>query len=92
MYMFMHFFIQVLESARTKVFNFQVKYSSSVGRLRSKYFEVELPYKHVTTFCRIAETTYIFPMLLNISFRFFLKSINLKCVVISPNTAAPQKS
>ena len=41
------------------------------------------PYKHVIAFLSKAETTYIFPTELKPIFKFFLKSRNLKSLIMS---------
>ena len=56
-----------------------------VGGSTSKYVEVKLPYIHVKQFFKIPETMYILPTALNPTFRSFLKSMNLKLLIISPN-------
>ena len=44
------------------------------------------PYKQVIALLRIAQTRYIFPTLLMPIFKFFLKSKNLKSLIISPKS------
>lgn len=64
---------------------YYVKYVSRAGGLRSKNSDVMLPYKHVIAFLSMTATTYILPTLFWKSLRFFLKSLNLKELMTSPN-------
>ena len=66
--------------------SFYKKYSAIAGGCNPKNSEVVEPYKHVRAFLNSAETMYIFPTGLIPIFRSFLKSMNLKYLIISPKT------
>ena len=52
----------------------------------SKNSEVKFPYNQVMAFLKIAHTMYIFPTALNDIFWVFLKSTNLKKLIMSPKS------
>ena len=54
------------------------KHSNKIILKIAENSEVELPYKQVMAFLRIAHTMYILPTALKDIFKFFLKSRNLK--------------
>ena len=62
-----------------------MKYSCSVGGSREKK-SVWFLYRHVRQFRNNALTMYIFPTDDKPTFKFFLKSRNLKSVIMSPNS------
>ena len=64
---------------------FYLKYSSSVGGSKSKKYEVVFLYRQVCALLRSALTLYIFATGLSPTFKFFLKSMNLKLFNTSPN-------
>ena len=56
-----------------------------MGGSNSKKLDVEFPEKQVKAFLNKAHTTYNFPIELRPILRLFLKSINLKYCMMSPN-------
>ena len=63
-----------------------LKKSSKEGGFSPNNTAVLFPHKHVIALWRSAKTRYIFPTLLMPIFKFFLKSKNLKSLMIFPNS------